>query len=848
MSYTSLQSAEVEQLLERYGPNTLHRQKRINPLKVFLRQFTSPITLLLIVAALTSIFVGFLPGQDANVADAVLIIGIVALSALLGFFQEYKAEHAVEALQGSAAPHTVVLRDGKKQDILSQDIVPGDIVFLQEGNEIPADGVILETSGLIVNEAPLTGESVGVEKVAKDAVARQTYVMSGDAVVRITATGMQTRIGAIADKLETMTEEKSPFEKDMARLSTRIVWIMVVLIIVVTLGSISKYGLYMAIMLAISLAVAAIPEGLPAVITMTLAATALTMHKRHALTRRLSVIESLGGVEIICTDKTGTLTQNNMEVRFAATLEGVLSEHDKITQREQSRKLLLCTALSTKMSHVYFGDSEKVTGDPMEVALRRFAEEQGYDRETLIQDYNLVHELPFTSERKIMSMVYRYHRSRIMFTKGAPEILLEHCTTVCKGDAIMPITPAMKRSIHAQLKNFASKGLRVLGFAMREIPKSQEPHELELTWLGLIAMMDPPRDGVAKALQDCTTAGIRVVMLTGDNPLTAQAIAKEVGLGSTGVRTGNDLDAMDDPMLEAALAEGVNIFARVSPDHKLRLLNVLQKRHHIAMTGDGINDVLALKRADVGISMGLRGTEVAKQASDLILLDDNFATIVEAIRQGRRVYDNLRKFLNYLFVSNIAEVMVIFLATLILPLSGPLLFPVQLLWINLLTDGLPALALGVDRARPDIMRLPPRPWGEGLIDRQLGWLIGIIGAKKTILLISLYIISLRWGEPVARTVLFTGFVLFEFIRIASIRAQEKLTWLSNPLLLAALGGSLFLQLLLLYSPYASFFDAVPLGRDPWMLLLGFLALGYILAILLTRLILRLVPSSTNKQL
>jgi len=428
----------------------------------------------------------------------------------------------------------------------------------------------------------------------------------------------------------------------------------------------------------------------------------------------------------------------------------------------------------------------------------------------------------------------------LVFSKGAPEILIENCRYIYEKGQIKKLSPKTKQEILAKNEEFSAQALRVLGFAYKEINDSDNEIESELIWLGLQAMIDLPHPEVKSVLKQCKTAGIRVIMMTGDNPLTAQAIAKEIGLESNGLILGKDLEEMSQVELENKLSQGVNIFARINPFHKLRILKILEKNNRVVMTGDGVNDSLALKQAHVGIAMGINGTEVAKEASDMILLDDNFATIISAVKEGRKIFDNIRKSINYLLVCNLAEVGVLFLATLFVATKEPILLPVQILWINLLTDGMPALALTLDPARENIMKEPPRGKKETIINKTLAWLIGTIGIKKMIVLFATYFAARPLGAEVARTTLFTGFILYEFVRIASIRYQDKISWLSNKWLLGALGTSLIFQIIIIYSPLNKIFHIVPLDIHAWGILLGGTAIGYFTAILITKLVLQFV--------
>jgi len=840
MSQKGLTKREAETLLKKYGKNELTSEDKTSAWVLFAKQFTSPLMILLIIAAIVSWLIGYLPGQNSNAIDTILIGAIVILSAVLGFFQEYKAEKAVEALQKMSAPKSTVIRDAKEQNIPTGEIVPGDLVVLDEGDVIPADCQIIDSNYLEINEAPLTGESQPVSKKINDGIFMQTYVLSGNGKALVIKTGMQTKVGKIAGKLEEIKEEQTPFEDDLNKFSKKIFWLILGIIVIIGGISIFKYSLYTSILTAISLAVAAIPEGLPAVIALTLAIGSKSMSRKNALVKKFSVAESIGAIDIICTDKTGTLTKNEMKVtRIYANSKEYNS--DKIPKNidKELGKLFLCGALCTKVKIITEKKKAKNFSDPTEVALIEIAKENGYDKKILERDYLKIHEIPFSSQRKMMSVVFEKKGAKTMFTKGAPEVIINKCKKIYFNGIVKILDTKTKKDILEKNKNTASNGLRVLGFAFKEISGNKYGED-SLIWIGLQAMIDPARKEVKRALKECRTAGIRVMMLTGDNPLTAKAIAEEIGLQSKGEIIGDDLEKLSDIELKKQIDSGINIFARVSPNHKLRILELLKKTSRVAMTGDGVNDALALKKADVGISMGIRGTEVAKQASDIILLDDNFATIVEAVKGGRRIFDNIQKFVNYLFVSNLAEVLVIFIATLVWSFKEPVLLPVQLLWINLLTDGLPALALGADPIRPRAMQEPPRKKGESIINKQLSWVIGVIGVKKTIILLATFIITLPLGLDIARTTLFTGFIFYEFVRIGTIRKQEKLNWFSNKLLLGALVLSVILQIALIYSPLAGYFGIVPLGVFSWTVLICGIIVGYALAIWLTGIIIKKV--------
>lgn len=836
-----LSSKEAEQKLKQAGRNELTRKAKVKPWKILLSQFTSPLILILIAAAIISVAVGFIPGQDSNTVDAVLVLIIVLISGIFGFIQDYKAEKTIEALQKMSAPKANVVRDGKEVEISSAEVVPGDLLLLESGDMVTADCKLLETFHLEVDESVLTGESRAIRKQNDDEAYSNTYVTGGNAKALVLQTGMNTRIGKVASRLQEMKEEKSSFQKELAILSKKLSILTLIIGVAIAVIGYFKYGFYNSLLTAISLAVAAIPEGLPAVVVLALAVGANMMVKRNALIRKLSIVESIGAVDIICTDKTGTLTMNEMTV-VTLYYDGKEYPADKVedTSLDDTGKLLLKCGILCNNSSSEAGDNgeTKYFGEQTEIALRKMSEKHVQHADT--RNYKKVNEISFSSKRKMMSVVMQDAENKhTVFSKGAPEVLLEQCNRVLLNGQVTELTAEARKSIIDENNQLAKTALRVLGFAYKPTDQETDHVEEDLVWLGLQGMIDPPREEVSQSIKECRTAGIRVIIITGDNPMTAEAIAEKIGLESSGTISGPELDKMENDALEEQLKNNVNVFARTNPFHKLRILEALGKQHNVAMTGDGVNDALAIKKASVGISMGKKGTEVAKQASDIVLLDDNFSTIKDAVKEGRTIFNNIRKFINYLLTCNFAEVAVIFFATLLFALNEPILFPVQLLWINLLTDGLVALALGVDPAAKDIMKQKPRKRDEPVIDKQLGWLIGLIGLKKTIILMLTFFLVLKLeGIEQARTVLFTGFVLYEFVRIASIRYQEKLNWLSNKWLLYALFGSVLMQLVIIYTPLNHFFYAEALGWKEWGILLAGCAIGFGLALPITKLVVK----------
>ncbi len=824
-----LSEREAKERLKRYGKNVIKREKKRNWLDMLIEQFESPIILLLIFAAIISLIVNHL--HHESYFDSILILIIVLAAAGAGFIQDYKAERAVEALRRMAAPKARVIRDGKEKEIRADLIVPGDVLVLESGDVIPADAEIIQDQ-LEVDESILTGESKAVKKKKGDMVYSGCPVYIGNALAIVKATGMSTKIGKLAKKMQEIETGKTPFQEKMESFTKKLVALTGVIIIITFFVGLGKFGLLESFMIAVSLAVAAIPEDLPAVITIALSLGAKEMVRRNALVRRLAITESVGSVDVICTDKTGTITLGKMKVTgFWFPEVGLAKKGNQLA----NQIVYFCNNAKA----IIKDGEERWVGDETDIALKEYAIE-------LVSDEGKrVYEIPFSSERKMMTVVQRMNGRDLVFTKGAPEVILERCDFFVSGklasgksEGGKKLTNAMKQRILRKNEELASKGKRILALAYKELRHRENrwddnKTESELIFVGFVVLEDPPRPEVKKAVQEVYSAGIDIVIITGDNPLTAKAIAESVGIKSNGMITGDQLDKMTYDEIASAIESGTKIFARTDPFHKLKILEALKENGHVvAMTGDGVNDSLALKKADVGVAMGIRGTEVAKEASDIILLDDNFATIRNAIKEGRRIFDNIRKFVDYLLTCNVAEVMVVLIATAGLPFIS--LYPVQILWINLITDGLPALALSFDPPRPDVMKRKPRPKNEGIINKKLAMLIGGIGIKKSLVIFGTFLAVLPLGEAKARTVLFTAFIMYEFVRIAVIRYNEKLVslkdWLANKLLVTSLLASLGLQLILIYSPLGKYFKVVPLGVYEWSVLIAGTLLGFVLGI------------------
>jgi len=853
-----LAQKEAQKRILKHGTNEIDIGKRIFPLRIFAEQFKNLLVIILIIAAVVSYIIGFFPGQEPRVVDSLLILLIVLANGIFAFFQNYKAEKNIEALRSLTAPKAKVLRDSMIQEIASRDLVIGDVVLLEEGDEVPADARLLESKDLAVDESNLTGESEGVNKETKvlkedtplveraNLLYMSTLVTRGRGKGVVVETGMDTEVGKIAEKIRETKERPTPFQLELNALSKRIGYGIIGIIVFVFLVQflVNPANLVTIFLMAVALAVASIPEGLPAVVTVALALGTKRMVRRNSLVKKLPVVESLGSVDTICTDKTGTLTEGIMTVRklyfngeivdvsgIGHSLDGEFFINGKKIEAKEVAPLLHCGLLCNNAVIGKDRNQEiKHMGDPTEIALLISAKKAGLRND----GDSKVDEIPFSSGRKRMTTLHRKDKELTAFTKGAPEVILERCGFILEDGEVRRLARQEKEIIASKNRDLAKNALRVLAFAYKVLGKGEEKDkeriENNMIFLGLQGMIDAPRREVKEAIGTCKRAGIKVKMITGDNKVTAQAIAREIGIGKNTLE-GKDLDSISREELRVKV-DHVDIFARVSPMHKVRILKALQENNHIvAMTGDGVNDAPALKNADVGVAMGIRGTDVARQTSDMVLLDDNFATIVNAIKNGRTIFDNIRNFVRYLLTTNFAEVFVVFFASLLgyLPIMA-----VQLLWINFLTDGFPALALGVDPPRKGVMGRKPRKKTEGIMNKKLIYWVVAIGAELTIVLLIIFFIGLRGGLARARTMVFTGFVLYELVKLSVIRYQQKLSWLSNKWLILAISGSIVLQLVLLYTPLNNLFHVVPLHLFDWFVLFVGAGLSWIIAALITK--------------
>ncbi|MFN8885223.1 cation-translocating P-type ATPase [Gemmatimonas sp.] len=820
-----LTTDELARRRQEYGSNNLRAATRRGPLRMLLAQFADVMVLVLIGAAIIAAVVG-------DPEDTVAIVAIVILNALLGFVQEYRAEQALAALGAMAAPSARVRRAGEERTVPSHDLVPGDLVLLEAGNVVPADVRLIDSARLSVEEAALTGESVPVEKdtaptSAADAplgdrhgmLYKGTSVAAGRGTGLVVATGMRTELGRIAAMLQDDTAVRSPLQLRLAAFGRRLALLVIGLCAAIFVtGLLRGEPLGLMFMTALSLAVAAIPEALPAVITVSLALGARRMVRQQALIRRLPAVETLGSVTYICTDKTGTLTENRMRVDVAQAPCGAALDASHV-RTPLPHAALSIAGVATLCTDVQGAGDDALVGDPTETALVRWATAHDAHKPSLEQRWPRIAEVPFTSARARMTTVHAAagHAQRLACTKGAPERVVPHCDRMLRDGALVPIDRA---AVLQQAEQMAAAGLRVLAVATNsdhrapgDPPDALEEHQLLLALVGLI---DPPRQEAAAAVRTCHTAGIRVVMITGDHPATARAIALRLGImtdADAPVLTGRALGELTDEALREQV-EHTRVYARVAPEDKLRIVRALQARGEFAaMTGDGVNDAPALNHADIGIAMGRGGTDVAREASHMVLLDDNFATIVQAVREGRRIYDNIRRFVRFVLSTNAGEIWTLFLAPFVgLPLP---LLPIHILWMNLVTDGLPGLALAAERAEPDVMQRPPRPPREGIFAHGLWQHALWVG----LLMAALALGTLAWarhtGNAHWQTMTFTVLTLSQLTHIMAIRSERqslfRLGVTSNPALLLAVVATLLLQLATIYVPAMNrLFHTVPL--------------------------------------
>jgi Ca2+-transporting ATPase len=837
-----LSSEEAKRRLEEYGPNELKEGEKKTPLGMFLDQFKDFMILVLIAAAAIA-------GAMGEVADTIAIVVIVVINAVIGFVQEYRAEKAIEALKMMAAPTATVLRDSHTSNIPSFDVVPGDVILLEAGRIVPADLRIIESAQLKVEEAALTGESVPVEKSTaplhdemmplgdrKNMAYKGTVVSYGRGKGVVVGAGMETELGRIATMLQTEEEVKTPLQKRLAIVGKRLALAaLAICAIVFTVGIMRGESPVLMFLTAVSLAVAAIPEALPAVVTISLALGARKMVKQNALIRKLPAVETLGSVTYICTDKTGTLTLNKMTAEEIYVDGKIVKGNAPDLRKERSgvlesglspeRSLMTAMALSNDAALDAGGN---ILGDPTEVALYVAAEKAGFKKTILEKDNKRVSEIPFDSDRKCMTTIHKYREGGYRsFTKGGVEIILDKSVNILTSEGMNDIE---RDEIIRISERMAADGLRILAVGTRRwdaVPENMIHDEVEsgLTFLGLVGIMDPPREEAKEAVVLCKSAGIKPVMITGDHPITARAIATRLGIIDDGgeVITGTHLERLSMEEFEKKVLD-IRVYARVAPEQKLKIVKALQdKGQYVAMTGDGVNDAPALKRADIGIAMGITGTDVSKEAAHMILLNDNFATIVGAVREGRRIYDNIRKFFKYMLTSNSGEVWTLFLAPF-LGLPIPLL-PIHILWINLVTDGAPALALTVEPAEGDVMKRKPRPPEEGLFAGGMWQHILWVGLLMAGITLFIQAWALKTGHAHWQTMVFTVLCLSQFGHVLAIRSEKESLFtqgiFSNKTLLGAVLLAFVLQMATIYVPFLNpVFKTEPLTMSELILSLA----------------------------
>lgn len=844
-----LTSREAARRLEKQGKNELRSAKKVSPAGIFFAQFKDIMTLILLVCTGVSLFMG-------EYVEAIAIAVIVLMNGILGFVQEFRTEKTLEALKNMASPMAKVYRDGSITQLHTSELVTGDVVFLEAGDRIPADGRLLDASGLECDESMLTGESIPVKKsagvplaggesipVKKSAGASPSgaegdkagcvymgcVVTKGHCRFVVTHTGMDTEMGNIAEMLQKIEEDPTPLQKRLAQLSKYIAIGCLLICAVVSLTGILRGENFLDMLITgVSLAVAAVPEGLTAVVTISLALSVSRMVKRNALVRRLHAVETLGCATVICSDKTGTLTQNRMTATQLCLSTGQIRA-DRLDLTDTSTDLLLKCITVCSNATVY-DDETTPLGGHTEIALLNLSKEYGYTRKSLEREYRRLSEQPFDSTRKRMSVVVEDElHERWLFVKGAFDILLDRCTSYQSGGSVAKLLPGDRRRFLEMSGEMADNALRIIGAAYKKItPLSPGEDETGLTFLGMVGMIDPPRREVRKAVSRCHKAGIKTIMITGDHKKTAAAIAKQVGIYHEGdlVITGDQLDQMSLEEL-SEIINNVSVFARVSPNHKLQIVKALKRHGHIvAMTGDGVNDAPAVKEADIGVSMGINGTDVTKEASEIILLDDNFATLVNAVDEGRSIYANIRKFIRYLLACNIGEVLTMFLGMLMgMPV---ILFPIQILLVNLVTDGLPAIALGLEPSDKRAMSKPPRKPNESVFSNGLASKIilrGIfIGFSTLASFISLY--QMTGSLDYARTAALFALIFAQLIHVFECKSEEKnilhIPYFDNMKLVGAALLSLAILLAVLYVPSLQMiFSTVPLTLQQVLVPVGY---------------------------
>ncbi|PFP29928.1 calcium-translocating P-type ATPase, SERCA-type [Bacillus sp. AFS073361] len=853
---SGLSQEEVKKRVKLHGLNELDEGEKQSALLLFFSQFKDFMVLVLLAATLIS-------GLLGEYIDAIAIIAIVIINGFLGFFQERRAEKSLQALKELSAPQVSVLRDGQWIKIPSKEIVIGDVLKFTSGDRIGADVRVIESNSLEIEESALTGESVPVSKHTESLANPNpgigdmeniafmgTMITRGSGVGVVIATGMKTAMGQIADLLQNAQTQETPLQRRLEQLGKILITVALLLtVLVVVVGVLRGHDIYEMFLAGVSLAVAAIPEGLPAIVTVALSLGVQKMIKKNAIVRKLPAVETLGCASVICSDKTGTMTQNKMTVTHlwsggqTWTVDGVgyqpkgnfYRNERNINPKDEKalQQMLIFGMLCNHSDLVVREDDYFLDGDPTEGALLVSAMKAGFDRPKLLDEFTIIKEFPFDSARKMMSVHVKDKQGRnFIVTKGAPDVLLGISESVLWDDRTQFLNKETQSKVQEAINGLASQALRTIAIAFKPIQAntvilSEHEAEKNLTLIGIQGMIDPPRPEVKKAVKECKEAGIKTVMITGDHVITAKAIASQLGIitNKSKVIDGNALSQMSVEELEEVVND-VSVFARVSPEHKLKIVKALQNRGHIvAMTGDGVNDAPAIKAADIGVAMGITGTDVAKEASALVLLDDNFATIKAAIVEGRNIYENIRKFVRYLLASNVGEILVMLFA-MVLALPLPLI-PIQILWVNLVTDGLPAMALGLDRPEENVMKRKPRSPDEGVFSRGLGWKVVSRGFLIGIVTLLSFMVVYH-NDPTqlqyAQTVAFATLVMAQLIHVFDCRSEKSVLSrnpFGNPYLVWAVVSSLVLMLVVIYyQPLQPVFHTLPIAAKDWLLIVG----------------------------
>ena len=823
-----LSDDEAQKRFERYGPNNLKEKKKESIFVKFIKQFNDFMIITLIIAAIISAVVSKLNGE-ADYIDSIIIVAIVIFNAIMGLVQEQKAEKSLEALKKLTAPNAKVRRNGRVQEIDATLVVPGDFVILEAGNYVPADCRLINSYNLKIEESALTGETIpslkDSSKILKENTAMgdlcnmvfaTTIVVNGHGEAIVVETGMNTRVGKIAGMIIEDESPETPIQKKLAEVGKILaIACIIICVLIFVIGIFKKIPIIEMFMTSVGLAVAAIPEGLPAIVTIMLSIGVTKMAKKNSIIRKLPAVETLGSSSVICSDKTGTLTQNKMTVTEIRNCFGRANSNERKFILELGT---MCTDTTEERINGKLG----FVGEATEVAISNAAMEEGVSKSFLYDEMKRINDIPFDSKRKMMTTIHKYGNGYRIITKGAPDVLLKRCSNCYSGGQIVPIF-SKKDDINEQNNQMAEKALRVIAVAYKDVEKLPEMQDVEkdLIFCGLIGMIDPPREGVKEAVRTCRRAGIKTVMITGDHLQTAKAIAKELGILKRGdlAIDGETLERMSQHELEQNIMD-YSVFARVSPEHKVRIVKAFQSTGAVvAMTGDGVNDAPALKNADIGIAMGKGGTDVAKNAADMILLDDNFVTIVEAVKQGRNIYDNIKKAIHFLISTNIGEIVTIFFG-LVLGIKSPLL-AIQLLWINLVTDSLPAIALGLEKEEENIMSRLPRNPKKNLFADGLWWKIIIEGAMLGMFTLLAFSIGNRlYSVEVGRTMAFLTLGILELVHSFNIKSEEsifKIGIFENKYLIGALVLGVILQVIVVVvSPLAQVFSLVPLTGIQWL--------------------------------